>query len=77
MEINNVGPAELKGKLDGFAVRVPTPNVSVVDLTVELGTPLTFSTGALGPPAEIVFRESPEFAFSRFLNEKVIRVRHV
>jgi len=27
---------ELKGKLDGFAIRVPTPNVSVVDLTVEL-----------------------------------------
>lgn len=27
---------ELKGKLDGFAVRVPTPNVSLVDLTVEL-----------------------------------------
>lgn len=24
---------ELKGKLDGFAVRVPTPNVSLVDLT--------------------------------------------
>jgi glyceraldehyde 3-phosphate dehydrogenase len=23
---------ELKGKLDGFAIRVPTPNVSVVDL---------------------------------------------
>ncbi|MDD5042908.1 MAG: type I glyceraldehyde-3-phosphate dehydrogenase [Candidatus Omnitrophica bacterium] len=28
---------ELKGKLDGFAIRVPTPNVSVVDLTVTLG----------------------------------------
>ncbi len=27
---------ELKGKLDGLAVRVPTPNVSLVDLTVEL-----------------------------------------
>jgi glyceraldehyde 3-phosphate dehydrogenase len=27
---------ELKGKLDGFAIRVPTPNVSVVDLTVQL-----------------------------------------
>ncbi|MEO5356069.1 MAG: type I glyceraldehyde-3-phosphate dehydrogenase [Nitrospirae bacterium YQR-1] len=27
---------ELKGKLDGFALRVPTPNVSVVDLTAEL-----------------------------------------
>ena len=26
---------ELKGKLDGVAVRVPTPNVSVVDLTFE------------------------------------------
>lgn len=27
---------ELKGKLDGFAVRVPTPDVSMVDLTVKL-----------------------------------------
>jgi glyceraldehyde 3-phosphate dehydrogenase len=27
---------ELKGKLDGYAMRVPTPNVSVVDLVVEL-----------------------------------------
>ncbi|HEX8949322.1 MAG TPA: type I glyceraldehyde-3-phosphate dehydrogenase [Dissulfurispiraceae bacterium] len=27
---------ELKGKLDGFAIRVTTPNVSVVDLTAEL-----------------------------------------
>ena len=27
---------ELKGRLDGFAIRVPTPNVSVVDLTVIL-----------------------------------------
>jgi glyceraldehyde 3-phosphate dehydrogenase len=27
---------ELKGKMDGMAIRVPTPNVSVVDLAVEL-----------------------------------------
>ncbi len=27
---------ELKGRLDGFAIRVPTPNVSVVDLTVNV-----------------------------------------
>ena len=27
---------ELKGKLNGFALRVPTPNVSVTDLVVEL-----------------------------------------
>jgi glyceraldehyde 3-phosphate dehydrogenase len=26
----------MSGKLDGFAIRVPTPNVSVVDLTVNL-----------------------------------------
>jgi glyceraldehyde 3-phosphate dehydrogenase len=26
---------EMKGKLDGLAIRVPTPNVSLVDLTVE------------------------------------------
>ena len=31
----------LKGKLDGFAVRVPTPNVSLVDLVVELEKPAT------------------------------------
>ena len=27
---------ELKGRLDGMAIRVPTPNVSLVDLTAEL-----------------------------------------
>jgi len=32
---------ELKGKLDGIAIRVPTPNVSLVDLTVELGKSTT------------------------------------
>ena len=33
--LSEVIPA-LKGKLDGYAMRVPTPNVSVVDLTVRL-----------------------------------------
>jgi len=32
---------ELKGKLDGFSLRVPTPNVSVVDLTVMTEKPAT------------------------------------
>jgi glyceraldehyde 3-phosphate dehydrogenase len=27
---------ELKGKIDGLSIRVPTPNVSLVDLTVEV-----------------------------------------
>lgn len=31
----------LKGKLDGSSIRVPTPNVSVVDLTVELSKQTT------------------------------------
>src|SRR6202050_21360 len=32
---------ELKGKLDGYSIRVPTPNVSVVDLTVFTEKPVT------------------------------------
>lgn len=32
---------ELKGKLNGLAMRVPTPNVSVVDLVVEVSRPVT------------------------------------
>ena len=32
---------ELKGKLNGFALRVPTTTVSIVDLTVELAKPTT------------------------------------
>jgi glyceraldehyde 3-phosphate dehydrogenase len=32
---------ELKGKLDGYAMRVPTPNVSVVDLTAMTEKPAT------------------------------------
>ncbi|MDA8442430.1 MAG: type I glyceraldehyde-3-phosphate dehydrogenase [Peptococcaceae bacterium] len=35
---------ELKGKLNGFSLRVPTPNVSVVDLVVELDKPATVET---------------------------------
>jgi len=33
---------ELEGKLTGMAFRVPTPDVSVVDLTVRLGTGATY-----------------------------------
>ena len=32
---------QLKGKLDGFATRVPTPDGSMVDLTVQLSRPVT------------------------------------
>ena len=46
----------LKGKLDGIAIRVPTPNVSLVDLTAELARPASvdevneaFRAAAAGP----------------------------
>src|SRR5579875_3894580 len=47
---------EMDGKLDGFAIRVPTPNVSVVDLTFVSEKPIdaksinaAFKTAAEGP----------------------------
>jgi len=45
---------ELKGKLDGFSLRVPTPNVSVVDLTIFTEKPATVETvnGSLKRAAE-------------------------
>jgi glyceraldehyde 3-phosphate dehydrogenase len=44
----------LKGKLDGYSLRVPTPNVSVVDLTVITEKPATVESvnGALKAAAE-------------------------
>ena len=35
---------EMDGKLDGFAIRVPTPNVSVVDLTFVAEKPISVAT---------------------------------
>jgi glyceraldehyde 3-phosphate dehydrogenase len=45
---------EMAGKLDGFAIRVPTPNVSVVDLTFIAEKPVTVETvnGALKKAAD-------------------------
>ena len=47
---------ELEGRLDGIALRVPTPNVSVVDLVADLDRPATaqrvndaFAAAASGP----------------------------
>ncbi len=52
---------ELKGKLDGFATRVPTPDGSMVDLTVELEKDVTvdevnaaLKAAAEGPMAGIL-----------------------
>jgi glyceraldehyde 3-phosphate dehydrogenase len=47
---------ELKGKIDGISIRVPTPDVSLVDFVAVLKTPVTaesvnaaFKTAAAGP----------------------------
>lgn len=58
---------ELKGKLDGFATRVPTPDGSMVDLTVELEKKVTIEevnaamkAAAEGPMAGILaYTEDP------------------
>jgi len=58
---------QLKGKLDGMAIRVPTPNVSMIDLTVELESDATaadvnaaFRTAAQGPLQGILqYSEDP------------------
>jgi glyceraldehyde 3-phosphate dehydrogenase len=64
--INLVIP-DLKGKLDGFAMRVPTPNVSVVDLVafVEKSTTVeevnkALQTAANGPMKGILGYETAE-----------------
>jgi glyceraldehyde 3-phosphate dehydrogenase len=45
---------ELKGKMHGISIRVPTPNVSLVDLVVEAGKPTTVDevNGALRKAAD-------------------------
>ena len=58
---------ELKGQLDGLAIRVPTPNVSLVDLTCDLKTPATveavneaFRRAAAGPMGRYLqYSEAP------------------
>ena len=58
---------ELKGKLDGFATRVPTPDGSMVDLTAQLSRPVTVAevnaamkAAAEGPLAGILeYTEDP------------------
>ncbi len=58
---------QLKGKMDGLAIRVPTPNVSLVDLTVETerdcdvaAVNAAFKTAANGPLKGILqYSEEP------------------
>jgi len=64
---------ELSGKLDGFAIRVPTPNVSVVDLTFVAAKPVTeeavneaIKKASEGPLKGILGYETNELVSSDF-----------
>ncbi len=64
---------ELEGKLDGFAIRVPTPNVSVVDLTFVAAKPVTAESvneavkkASEGPLKGILGYETNELVSSDF-----------
>jgi glyceraldehyde 3-phosphate dehydrogenase len=64
---------EVEGKLDGFAIRVPTPNVSVVDLTFVAEKPVTkdainhaFKDAAAGELKGILGVDSNELVSSDF-----------
>jgi len=66
----------LKGKLDGFAVRVPTPDVSLVDLVAELAKPATaeeineaFRRAAEGPMKGILGITDEPLVSSDFLGD--------
>ncbi|XP_004388246.1 glyceraldehyde-3-phosphate dehydrogenase, testis-specific [Trichechus manatus latirostris] len=67
---------ELKGKLTGMAFRVPTPDVSVVDLTCRLARPATYSdiknaikVAAKGPMAGILAYTEDEVVSSDFTTD--------
>jgi glyceraldehyde 3-phosphate dehydrogenase len=64
---------EMSGKLDGFAIRVPTPNVSVVDLTFTSEKPISvdsvnaaIKTAAEGPLKGILGYTDEELVSSDF-----------
>jgi glyceraldehyde 3-phosphate dehydrogenase len=68
---------EVAGKLDGFAIRVPTPNVSLVDLTFIAEKPVTaeslngaFKAASEGPLKGILGYETNELVSSDFKGDK-------
>ena len=62
---------ELKGKLDGMAVRVPTANVSVVDLVAELGK--TVSAGTVNAAMRTA-AEGPLKGVLQYCEEELVSV---
>jgi glyceraldehyde 3-phosphate dehydrogenase len=72
---------ELNGKLTGMAFRVPTPDVSVVDLTVNLAKPASYDAikaemkaASEGPMAGILGYTEDEVVSNDFLGESCTSV---
>ena len=72
---------ELNGRLTGMAFRVPTPDVSVVDLTVNLATPTSYEAikaamkaASTGPMAGILGYTEDEVVSSDFVGESCTSV---
>ena len=72
---------ELNGKLTGMAFRVPTPDVSVVDLTVNLAKPASYDqikaamkAAAEGPMAGVLGYTEDEVVSNDFLGESCTSV---
>ena len=68
---------ELKGKFDGFSLRVPTPTVSVVDFTAELDKSASaeelnaaFTAAAEGPMAGILGVETKKLVSMDFKGDE-------
>lgn len=66
---------ELKGKLDGIAIRVPTPDVSLVDLTIRTAKPVSVESAnaalkaaAAGPMKGILQYTDEELVSADFLH---------
>ncbi|WP_448555185.1 type I glyceraldehyde-3-phosphate dehydrogenase [Thalassotalea montiporae] len=72
---------ELNGKLTGMAFRVPTPNVSVVDLTVNLAKPASYEeictamkTASQGELAGVLGYTEDQVVSNDFIGEKCTSV---
>ncbi|UCG39437.1 MAG: type I glyceraldehyde-3-phosphate dehydrogenase [bacterium] len=63
---------QLKGKLDGLAVRVPTPNVSLVDLTVELEK--ATDEASLNARMKRASEEGPLAGYLAYIEEPLVSV---
>lgn len=63
---------ELKGKLNGFAMRVPTPSVSVVDLTAELANPA--AAEAINAAFKAAAESGPMHGFLGYSDEPLVSI---